>query len=140
MPSDGQHADAAATAVFHATLDRWATRQPRAPFAAEAGRAIDYAEARQASLRVAGALRRARVGPGERIAVLARNRLEVVLLYYAASRAGVCLVPLNTRLAPEEWAFILADARPRALFVDAPLLDALDRLRPVRAAGVERWV
>ena len=140
MPSDGQHADAAATAVFHATLDRWATRQPRAPFAAEAGRAIDYAEARQASLRVAGALRRARVGPGERIAVLARNRLEVVLLYYAASRAGVCLVPLNTRLAPEEWAFILGHCRPRVLFVDSPFVDTVDGLRDVLGDAVQRCV
>ena len=126
--------------MLHDSLDRWAARAPDGQFGADATRHVRYGEARAATRRLAAAIQRAGLGPGERLAVLARNRLEVVLLYYAASRAGVTVVPLNTRLAAEEWAFILADARPRALFVDAPLLDALDRLRPVRAAGVERWV
>ena len=115
--------------VLHAALDFWAARQPGAAFAAQAGRAMDFAEAREATLRIARALARARPATGQRIAVLARNRLEMVLLYYAASRAGVTLVPLNTRLAPDEWAFIVADCRPRVLFVEGPFMDAIDGLR-----------
>jgi acyl-CoA synthetase (AMP-forming)/AMP-acid ligase II len=126
--------------VLHDSLDLWAARNPDSQFAAGATRHMRYAEAREATRRLAAALQRTGLGPGERMAVLARNRLEVVLLYYAASRAGVTLVPLNTRLAEEEWAFILADARPRAVFVDGPFLEAMDRLRPGLAASVERWV
>jgi acyl-CoA synthetase (AMP-forming)/AMP-acid ligase II len=111
--------------MLHDSLDQWAARQPEALWAADPSRRITFGEARSATRRLASSLYRAGVAPGERVAVLARNRLEFVLLYYAASRAGVTLVPLNTRLAAEEWAFILADARPRVLFVDAVFLPSL---------------
>jgi acyl-CoA synthetase (AMP-forming)/AMP-acid ligase II len=47
---------------------------------------------------------------GDRCAVLARNAIEYLLLYVAASRAGVVLVPLNPRSAPAEWGHLVADA------------------------------
>ena len=112
--------------VLHQTLDEWAARQPDALFAADAGRRVRYAEAQAATRRLAGALQAAGCRPGERVAVLSKNRIEVVLLYYAAARAGLTLVPLNTRLAPEEWASLLDDAQPRVVFVDTPFLSALD--------------
>jgi acyl-CoA synthetase (AMP-forming)/AMP-acid ligase II len=99
-----------------------------------------YAEAVDATRRLAGALAGAALQPGERVAVLAKNRIEFVLLYYAASRAGVTLVPLNTRLASDEWAYILADARPRVLFVDEPFVDTIDAQRPNLADAVGRYV
>ena len=75
--------------------------------------------------------------------MLARNRLEFVLLYYAASRAGVTLVPLNTRLAAEEWAFILTDAAPRIVFVDPALVASLPdtpATTVVFDAGFDTWL
>ena len=75
--------------------------------------------------------------------MLARNRLEFVLLYYAASRAGVTLVPLNTRLAAEEWAFILADAAPRIVFVDPSFVASLPdtpATTVVFDAGFDAWL
>ena len=44
-----------------------------------------------------------RTEPGDRVAVLGHNRPDVVAVMYAASMAGVVLVPLNPRLHPEEW-------------------------------------
>jgi len=61
--------------------------------------------------------------------LLSSNSLEYVLLYYAASRAGIVLTPLNYRLAPSEWRYILNDARPRLLLVAEPYLAAIDELR-----------
>ena len=113
------------TAMLHDSLDQWAARQPEALWAAEASRRITFGEAQSATHRLAASIQHAGVAPGERVAVLARNRLEFVLLYYAASRAGVTLVPLNTRLAAEEWAFILADAAPRIVFVDPSFVASL---------------
>jgi acyl-CoA synthetase (AMP-forming)/AMP-acid ligase II len=113
--------------VLHQGLNEWAARQPEAVFAAEAGRRLTWAEAQAATRRLAGAFQAAGVLPGDRVAVVSRNRIEVVLLYYAAARAGVTLVPLNTRLAPEEWTYLLADAQPRVVFVDAPFLEAIER-------------
>ncbi len=55
------------------------------------------------------------VAPGERIAVLAPNRLEVPALLLAAMRLGAAVVPLNPTASPEEWAYILDHAEPRVL-------------------------
>ena len=111
--------------MLHDSLDSWAARQAGGVWAAEARRNITYGEARAASRRLAANLWRAGVLPGERVGVLSRNRLEFVLLFYAASRAGVTLVPLNTRLAAEEWAFIVSDAAPRVLFVERAFVAGL---------------
>jgi fatty-acyl-CoA synthase len=53
--------------------------------------------------------------PGERLALLAGNRLEFLDLYFAASKSGAVLVPLNPRLAVPELATILGHAEPKGL-------------------------
>lgn len=124
---------------LHDTLDTWALARPDAAFAEQAGRRLTYAKAASATVRLASSMRAAGLRRGDRIAILSKNSLEFVLLYYAASRAGVATIPLNYRLAPGEWAFILGDARPRIVFAAGPYLAAVDGLRS--ALGfVERFV
>jgi fatty-acyl-CoA synthase len=55
---------------------------------------------------------------GDRVAVLSFNRLEYLTLFFATSRLGAILVPLNTRLAPREFTYYLEDSSPIALFFD----------------------
>jgi fatty-acyl-CoA synthase len=57
------------------------------------------------------------------VAVLAKNALWYPVLYFAASKAGTVLVPVNWRLAPAEWQQILIDAQPRVLIVGAEFAD-----------------
>jgi acyl-CoA synthetase (AMP-forming)/AMP-acid ligase II len=45
-----------------------------------------------------------------RIAMLSKNSIELVLLYFAASKAGIVPVPFNYRLTPAEWSYIVNDA------------------------------
>jgi fatty-acyl-CoA synthase len=66
---------------------------------------------------------------GERIAVLAKNSIEYVLLYYAASMAGVVPVPLNYRSAPPEWLHAIGDSGAALVIADAAHRAALDALR-----------
>src|SRR4051812_29256999 len=54
---------------------------------------------------------------GDRVAVLALNSPDFLVLLYACARLGAMLVPLNWRLAVPEQAFILSDAEVKALFV-----------------------
>ncbi|NNM73433.1 AMP-binding protein [Enterovirga aerilata] len=56
------------------------------------------------------------IGKGDRVAILAYNHPDTLVLLYACARLGAMLVPLNWRLAGPELAYILADADP-ALFV-----------------------
>lgn len=55
---------------------------------------------------------------GDRVAVLSFNRTETITLFFALGRVGAILVPLNFRLAPEEFAYYLEDAQPAVLFFD----------------------
>ncbi len=66
---------------------------------------------------VAAALRRAGVGPGERVAVLLENCPEFIAAYFAITGIGAIFVPLNWRLHPSEHVSLLQDAEPRVLIV-----------------------
>lgn len=61
------------------------------------------------------------IGQGDRIAALARNSLELVILHLACARLGAIFVPLNWRLSPVELAAVLEDCAPRLLVGDAML-------------------
>ncbi|HET6793610.1 MAG TPA: long-chain-fatty-acid--CoA ligase [Acidimicrobiales bacterium] len=71
--------------------------------------------------RLANALRGRGVGPGDRVAVLMTNRLELVESYLAGCRLGAVVVPVNFRLVADEVAYIAEDSGARALLVDAGL-------------------
>ncbi|MDN5750794.1 MAG: AMP-binding protein, partial [Pseudonocardia sp.] len=76
------------------------------------GRTLTFAEFDARSSQVAHALVRDGVAPGDRVAVLTRNRTEWFELLFGAARAGAVLVGLNWRLAAPEIATIADDAAP----------------------------
>ncbi len=80
---------------------------------AHSGRRLSFLGVDDRARRVATALRRRGVGVGDRVAVLARNRLELFDLFFACGKLGATLVPLNLRLSPGEIAFLLRDCDPR---------------------------
>ena len=75
---------------------------------------------------------------GDRIGVLADNRLELLDAFFAAGKSGVVLVPLNTRLAVPELEYIIRDCGLRALEYAGDYREAVRRLRP--RVDVEHWV
>ncbi len=58
------------------------------------------------------------VQPGDRIAILAMNCSEYLVLYGATAALGAVLVPLNWRLAEDELSYILGDSDSQLLFFD----------------------
>src|SRR6201997_1203998 len=59
---------------------------------------------------VAGALDELGLSKGDRLAILCANSAEFVITSHAALRLGAIVVPVNTRLAPPEVAYILSDS------------------------------
>src|SRR5918911_4535040 len=114
---------------LHDCLDYWGSLQPDAEFAVQGERRIAYREAVSMVNRRANALIGAGLQAGDSVAILAKNSIEYVLLYFAASKAGITVVPLNYRLAPPEWSYMLGDARPRVLFASGHYLTAIDAIR-----------
>ncbi|MGZ5426098.1 MAG: acyl-CoA synthetase [Thermoanaerobaculia bacterium] len=84
------------------------------------GRRFTYAELDARAARTARALcEGAGVAKGDRVALLAHNRIEFLDVFFAAAKAGFVLVPLSTRLTSNELAGILEDASPRVLIFGA---------------------
>lgn len=77
--------------------------------------------------------------PGDRVALLAHNRVEYLDAFFAAGKTGTILVTLGTRLTPHEIAPILADSGARILFYDGAFAALVDELRST-ATGIETWV
>lgn len=78
--------------------------------------------------RVASALKAAGVGDGDRVAILDKNSLEYAEQLFAAARIGAAQVPVNYRLAPDEVAYIVNDAKAKVFIVGpefVPVLDAI---------------
>ena len=99
-----------------ATYARSAPRR-RAVVDLESGREWRYAELDAATDRLAAWLV-GRFGPnsGVRVATLAKNCAEMLILQLASARAGTIFTPLNWRLAPAELEALATDAAPALLF------------------------
>ncbi|MBL6751103.1 MAG: long-chain fatty acid--CoA ligase, partial [Nevskia sp.] len=93
-------------------------------------RALSYREFDRRIGRLAGWLRGAGVGRGDRAAILAQNCTDVFELQFACARLGAIFVPLNYRLTVPELSFIVGDAAPRVLIHDAEFAQTAAALRP----------
>ena len=84
---------------------------------------------------------------GDRVALLAHNRVEYIDAFFAAARSGVILVPLGTRLTAHEIHYILADGGARGLMYGGAFADVVRALAAAATPasspgtpGLERWV
>src|ERR1700686_1027468 len=83
-----------------------------------AGRQLSYEALREQSARLASALMRRGVAPGDRVAARVEKSLEAVLLYVACLRMGAVFVPINVASSPHEVDYLLRDSSPRIAIVD----------------------
>jgi fatty-acyl-CoA synthase len=127
----------------------WAARRarmtPDKPALVQDGRATSYAELHQRTSRLALGLRQRGIARGDRVAFLGPNSVELVVAMLATARLGAVFLPVNTRLAPPELAFVLADSEARLLLWDTELAGgaasaevralALDSIRFERDGG-----
>lgn len=79
---------------------------------------LSFRELDDLANRIANALAD-RIGPGDRIAVLALNGHWYEAIVFAAARLGAILVPLNWRLAALELVFQIEDSEPNLLLFDS---------------------
>jgi fatty-acyl-CoA synthase len=89
-----------------------------------------YAQFGQRVGRLAGALQDLGVGPGDRVAFLGYNCHRLLECYYGVPIMGAVLLPLNIRLAPADFEYIINDAEPVVVFVHP---DFVDKLEPIRS-------
>src|SRR5713101_5314895 len=88
-----------------------------------------YAQFAERAGRLAGALRKAGIKPGDRVAFLSMNCHRLLEAYYGVLEASAVLLPLNVRLASQELIYILNDSGAKVLFLEKGFLGVVDSFR-----------
>ena len=111
-------------------LERGGRSHPEAPAVGYGDDLVlRYGELAQRAAQRGGALRdRYGIAPGARVAIIAKNCPSYVEVMYAAWLAGAAVVPVNAKLHPSEFSYILEHAGADLAFVSADLADQV----PVR--------
>ncbi len=119
-----------------AILARTAGEAPEALFLEDvaSGARLSHGALWQGAGRMAAALLRAGVKPGDRVAIQAQKSVAMLELYLGALLAGAVFLPLNPAYTPAEVAYFLGDAAPRVFVCDPARLEALEPV--AREAGV----
>src|SRR4051794_27398955 len=86
-----------------------------------------YGELHGRSQRLASALAKLGIRPGDRVATFAWNHARHLELYMAVPAMGAVLHTLNLRLHPDELAYIASHAGDRVVFVDESLLPSFEK-------------
>lgn len=89
-------------------------------------RTLTYEDVDRRANRVARLLDDHGVGDGDRIALLSRNRLECIDLFFGAAKRGAVLAPLSHRLAPPTVAELLELIDPSLVVVETNVGDLVD--------------
>jgi len=98
-------------------------------------RAISYREFEDRTAKLARLFADKGVTAGDRIAILLDNHPAYLEAVFAGARIGAITLPINTRLAPAELAFILEDAAPRLVLLDARSGDLIDQVPELPRRG-----
>lgn len=92
-------------------------------------RAMTFRQWNERACRLANALLGLGLAKGDRVAVLAYNRVEWVEIFAATAKAGLVAVPINFRLVGPEVRFIVEDAGASALIVQDELMGVVEEVR-----------
>jgi acyl-CoA synthetase (AMP-forming)/AMP-acid ligase II len=116
---------------------RSARRYPARLAAFDGARELDWTGLDRRSNQVANlVLDRFGVGHGERVALLAPNRLEVAEVLAGIAKAGAVYVGLNFRLGAADLEHILDNAEPRLLIVSGDLRELAQMVADPRGIPV----
>lgn len=104
-------------------------------------RVFTYEELNERVNRLSHGLRNLGVKKGDRVAYLAPNSVEMLEGFYGVFQLGAIMVPLNIRLKPDDYVFILNHSESKILFVDQDLYSLIapvkDQLKTVEEIIVQ---
>jgi long-chain acyl-CoA synthetase len=123
-----------------------ARRQPERPAVSDGVHAWGYGEFARRVACLAGGLVARGLEPGDRVMLCMENCAEFLEMLFACWAAGLCAVPVNARLHPDEVAHIAADSRARLLVATpglastlAPLERSVDTLSAIVATASDDY-
>ena len=118
--------------IYGDMINRWAKASPdkEALFDAIENRRYSYGQLSREINKMAHFLQtELGIVKGDRVACLALNRADYIILFFGLGRLGAVMVPLNFRLAKNEFIYFLEDAAPKGIFFDKEHQDIVKRLK-----------
>jgi long-chain acyl-CoA synthetase len=106
-------------------LREQAAERPEAIALIEGGRTLTYGALDAVMDRVAAALQREGVKPGESVAICAGGSIEYACTFLGALRAGVAVAPIAPSSTAESIVTMVADCGAKVFFLDKAVADAL---------------
>ncbi len=103
------------------------------------GDEIDYKTLLRFVNRIGNALLKMGAGPGDRIALITMNRLELAFAEYAAMKIGCIPVPFNFLLKVNELQYQVGNCGAKILFTDRPVFENTIRDRS-NLPSIEKWI
>ena len=105
----------------------------------QTGEALSYAEFEARSNAFAHALASLGIGTGDKVAVMVRNRPEFALTWFALSKLGAAMVPVNVNYRESDAGYVLGQSESRLVVAGNEFRGLLEGLegadrRPVIAA------
>ena len=120
-------------------IGEWITKRalvhPERPFLKHEGVTLDNRQFNQQVNRTAHTLRGLGAVRFERVAVLMNNSPEFLELLFACAKLGAVIVPVNTRLAVPELAYLLADAGPQVVICSPEVVEKAEQVRGTVSFG-----
>ena len=112
-------------ATLPEVMAEWAKEAPDRAALAERDRQMTYGELDRLMDRIAVALRRDGVEPGEAVAICAATCIDYAAAFFGILRAGAVVAPLAPSSTPDSLVMMLRDCKAKVLFLDAPVGEAL---------------
>src|SRR5262245_21354905 len=106
-------------------LELAAARRPTAEAVVDGARRLDYAALLAQATRLGAGFHRRGVGPGDRVLIALRNRLEHVLAYWALQLIAAVPTPVSFRAAAGEMRYMLEDCGARLALLEADTAPAV---------------
>jgi len=116
-------------------LTKWASLLPDKPAVIFEGRSFSYRELNERINRVAHLFESMGICKGDRVGVLLHNSNQYLEIFFALSKIGAILVPLNARLVGAEMTYILNDSGAKVLILGEEFREIVESLKG-RLAGI----
>jgi acyl-CoA synthetase (AMP-forming)/AMP-acid ligase II len=125
--------------LLHQYLEYHARARGETVFGVQNALSLTYAGANAAANQLAYAFLHLGLRAGDRFGYLSKNALDMAVMFFAASKVGAVPVPLNFRLAAQEWQFILEDCGATVVLAQSQFAAALDSVRSA-LPRVQHWI
>jgi len=97
--------------------------------AKDLSRSLTFKEWNDRANRLANALLRLGLKPGDRLAAIAYNCVEWMEIYAAAAKAGLTIMPILFRLTPTEYQYICEHGEAKAFIVAKEFVEGVESIR-----------